>query len=84
MCLKEANRSWERFWPRSAGGTGDVVRIGHSKGTIRIDIDVDTEETPVRSVPIDRTTQLLMSGMAFALTPISCSGRLSNANTVSI
>lgn len=65
MCLAAATRLPDTIPAEAARGSGDAVRIGHPKGVIRIGVDTDTAGTPIRSVSIDRTARLLMSGTAF-------------------
>lgn len=77
MCLAAATRIPGTVTAAVARGSGESVRIGHPKGRISIgvetvgdDVDGDAEAddvmTPIRSVSIDRTARLLMSGTAFA------------------
>ena len=66
MCLAAATRLPGTIPNEVARGTGEAVRIGHPKGVIRIGVDADAANGPIRSVSIDRTARLLMSGTAFA------------------
>ncbi|SNR46332.1 PrpF domain-containing protein [Halorubrum vacuolatum] len=68
MCLAAATRVPETIPATVARGTGDAVRIGHPKGTIRIGVERGDGET-IASVSIDRTARLLMSGTAYARDP---------------
>lgn len=66
MCLAAATRISGTIPAEAAQRTGDEVRIGHPKGLIRIDVDMDNDEPSVQSVSIDRTARLLMCRTAFA------------------
>lgn len=66
MCLAAATRLPGTIPAAVARQTGDSVRIGHPKGVIEIGVDADAMGTSIRSVSIDRTARLLMSGTAFA------------------
>lgn len=69
MCLAAATRLPGTIPNEVARGTGEAVRIGHPKGVIRIGVDADAANGPIRSVSIDRTARLLISGTAFARDP---------------
>lgn len=69
MCLAAATRLLGTIPNEVARGTGEAVRIGHPKGVIRIGVDADAANGPIRSVSIDRTARLLISGTAFARDP---------------
>ncbi|MDL5363453.1 PrpF domain-containing protein [Halalkalicoccus sp. NIPERK01] len=69
MCLAAATRLPGTIPADVARGTGDAVRIGHPKGTIRIGVDARSTGPSVRSVSIDRTARLLMAGTAFVRDP---------------
>ena len=74
MCLAAATRVPGTITESVARGSGDAVRIGHPKGTIRIGVDTtgdddakgEDDTTVIDAVSIDRTARLLMSGTAFA------------------
>ncbi|MFC6905739.1 2-methylaconitate cis-trans isomerase PrpF family protein [Halalkalicoccus tibetensis] len=66
MCLAAATRLPGTIPNEVARGVGEAVRIGHPKGVIRIGVDADAAAGSIRSVSIDRTARLLMSGTAFA------------------
>lgn len=66
MCLAAATRLPRTVPNEVARGTGEAVRIGHPKGVIRIGVDADAANGPIRGISIDRTARLLMSGTAFA------------------
>ncbi|WP_418282894.1 PrpF domain-containing protein [Halorubrum sp. DTA98] len=77
MCLAAATRVPGTITESVARGSGDAVRIGHPKGTIRIGVEArgdeeltgDDKPTVIDAVSIDRTARLLMSGTAFARDP---------------
>lgn len=71
MCLAAATRIPGTITESVARGTGDAVRIGHPKGSIRIGVETtgDGDQIAIDAVSIDRTARLLMSGTAFARDP---------------
>jgi len=70
MCLAAATRVPGTVTEAVARGSGEAVRIGHPKGTIRIGVETGAADgdgsRPIDAVSIDRTARLLMSGTAFA------------------
>jgi len=70
MCLAAATRVPGTVTEAVARGSGEAVRIGHPKGTIRIGVETGAAAgdgaRPIDAVSIDRTARLLMSGTAFA------------------
>lgn len=68
MCLAAATRVPGTIPALIARGSGEAVRIGHPKGTIRIGVERAEEGgvDAIAAVSIDRTARLLFSGTAYA------------------